>query len=671
MIRRSLGLLGLVAALLLLSGTFAAAALEVLDAVYHPDRMLPEWNYFYSSSYRPGDVVPDRVQGGHIYVYLYNNGTGSVTVSDFTINGMGLVAGLKCYTDKTYRCDLYACSVYYPYVKQTLVDAGEPVWWRVEPSTIPAGGVGEVVVRMRRTVAGTLACGVVAGSTIPLSIPVSATDGPRVMDHFYDAGGGKLYLYVRHPVSGKIPTAVYVDQTNVTSNCTFAADPNLDVVAIRVSPSPSLARGTYHVFRAVYDDGTKASFGLRVYSDGFKYGTWGCPDLPTWDAKRAHLLDLVRHSVNLLTMGTGDLSDFLKDAEGKAIMDQYGIKKSHEDKTADRLYSIFTCDEPDCGEPNVADSVAPNKPGSLAQCMIHTIRDNYRGSYAIYPTTVNIDGTNQPYAWYNWGQVADHFQHDGYWIVRLRDAYASQPWRIPFFSKCTWRYASAATAKAACEPRRLQIIIDFFRNQRDGAVFRWATPAEQHIMAYYSIAAGAKEISYWWLTEIGDSTDGSNGLTEEPGSQALWREVGLIGAELGTVGSLIVNSSPVQLPITAPGRLWTRALISGTDTIMLVCTNDDYVSDDAGAVLRPIHNVNVSFNLPGWLSSPTDVFEVDYRGVRDVSRSITDGRISMNLGRVDVARLLIVTKDGTLKSSLQSLYSGTYGPRVAQLIPLP
>jgi hypothetical protein len=209
------------------------------------------------------------------------------------------------------------------------------------------------------------------------------------------------------------------------------------------------------------------------------------------------------------------------------------------------------------------------------------------------------------------------------------------------------------------------------RSQKDGVVFRWPTPIEHHVKAYYSIAAGAKELGYWWLVQLGDIADGSNGLTDQPGSVAMWREIGLIGAELGTVGQLIVHSTPAVIPVTAPGKLWVRSLLSGVDTIVLICVNDDYTCDDAGTVIQPINNVDVSLNLPAWLSSPTDVFEVDYKGVRDVSKTISGGKLDMSLGRVDVTRLLIVTKDGSLKGTLQSLYTSTYAPRVAQLIPQP
>jgi hypothetical protein len=45
---------------------------------------------------------------------------------------------------------------------QGLVNAGEPVWYKVDPGTLAAGGVGQVVVRLRQTPqVGSLSVGVV------------------------------------------------------------------------------------------------------------------------------------------------------------------------------------------------------------------------------------------------------------------------------------------------------------------------------------------------------------------------------------------------------------------------------------------------------------------------------------------------------------------------------
>ena len=654
----------------------AWAAIEVLDAYFRPDRMLPEWNYFFSSSYKPGDVIPNRTPGGSVCVYLRNTGGTSVTIDDFVINGTGLKNGIRCKEDKTYRCDLMACSVYYPHAKQALIDAGEPVWWRVDPNPIPPGGTAEVFVRMRYIVPGTLTCSVVptSGSSVPLSIPVSGSEIPRIVDCCFSPDMTKLYLYLRHPERGTAPSAVYVDGVNVTSNCTIVSDPRVDLAVVKCNLAAALSRGSYHVFQAEYPGGTRASFGLRVYSDNFKYGTSNAPRLDTDQQKRDFLISMGERSINLMTEGVGDLGDFLKTAEGKAIMDQYGMRKLHNDKTSDRLWGIFCCDEPDCGEPNVAAAVAPyNKVGTLAQAMVNRIRDNFRGSYAVYPCVVNLNSTNNPYQWYNWGHVPDIFSMDPYYMARMSDAYWYHPNTIPFYRKATYIYAFASTCKAACEPRLLHIILQCTRRQRpdEGRVFRWPTPEEQHICAYYAVAAGAKQIAYWWLAQLGPTQEGHNGCAanNEPGAVALWREMGLIGAELGLVGSIIVNSSPADFAMTKPGKLWIQPLLSGVDTMMLVCVNDDYSSTDAGITIRPVHDARVSFDLPNWLSAPASVFEADYRGVRDLAHSVASGRITLELGTIEVARMVIITKDGSLKSTLQSLYSTVYGPRVAGLVP--
>ncbi len=48
----------------------------------------------------------------------------------------------------------------------------------------------------------------------------------------------------------------------------------------------------------------------------------------------------------------------------------------------------------------------------------------------------------------------------------------------------------------------------------------------ERIEAYYSIAAGAKALSYWWYTPAGEYY-GCGG--DDPASRALWKELGLVG----------------------------------------------------------------------------------------------------------------------------------------------
>ena len=134
------------------------AAIEILDAAYRPDRRLPEWDIFWKNWLKWGDDTVPVYPSGALAVYLRNTGAGPVTISDMTINGEGLANGIQCKTDKTYKCALPACSVFYAGggPRQTLIDAGEPIWWRTDPNPIPAGGTAEVFTYLRERVATTL-----------------------------------------------------------------------------------------------------------------------------------------------------------------------------------------------------------------------------------------------------------------------------------------------------------------------------------------------------------------------------------------------------------------------------------------------------------------------------------------------------------------------------------
>jgi hypothetical protein len=669
---KRLRVLWLAAAFVLLNALAASAAIEVLDAAYRPDRELPQFAAFWKDWYNWGDAYVPYQASGALAVYIRNTGSGSVTINDMTINGTGLADGIKCNTSKTYKegCDLYPCSVYYPSVKQVLVDAGEPIWWRVEPNPIPPGGTAEVFVRMRIRVLTTLSLVVQSSAgNVSTSIAVTSAAAPRVAGCDLSPDLTRLYLYLRHPQKGKVPTQVFVDGVDKTTSCTMVGDGACEITPVVCNLGVPLGRGTFHCVRAVYDDGSNAVDGLRMYYDEFKYGRWGGPPCSDLDDQRAHLIDMGVHSMNLQVNGWGAMGDIPKTSEGRAIMDQYGIKKAIQDPSgADRVYAIFLCDEIDAGDSNVPTSIVPATIGALAQDMSNRAQD-FKDSYAQYPTMLNLAANYKPYNHHIYGHVPDVLSVDPYYQSRLSDAYWKKPNLQALYSKATYIYAVASSCMAGCEPRRLHVILSCARDYSDTyGVFRWATPEEKRIEVYYALAAGAKEVDYWWFTAA--AANEGVGDADEPGSAALWREMGLLGAEAGMVSSLLVNGCPAEMPITKPGKLWTRALICGVDTLLLLCVNDDYASTEAGTMVRPINNADVSLDLPDWIS-PAGVFEVDYRGVRDVPYDVASGQINLHLGEVGLTRMLVITGDSTLKSTLQSRYTNTYGPRVSQLIPMP
>lgn len=663
----------------------ALAAIEVLEASYRPDRMLPEYNFLWNTNYRWGDPPPTYTASGQLCVYLKNTGTSSVTISDVQLQGVSLKQAFGCYTAQKYQSQLcYACSIHYPSSnpitsaqRQTLIDAGEPVWWRVTPATIPAGGTAEVYVRMRTRVLTSLSLTIVpsSGSSVPVSITVTDNDIPRIAGCALSPDSSQLYLYLRHMQFGKAPSQIVIDGVDVTAQCTIATDSSLDIVPVICNLPTAFARGSFHCFQATYDDGTRASAGLRVFYDDFKCCIWGGLGTATNAQAAAYINDLGAHMITTQVRTALACDDYMDSAAGQALMDQYGITRlaDGEWQASGRFWGAFLCDEPDCAEKNVTTAICPAYAtlGSMAQSLWYRA-DGFRTSNPTVPTFLNVDSDNRPYDWYHYAQIPDIFQSDPYITHRLRDAYWNRPQTQATHTKMTYVYGWSRTCKAACEPRPYHCIINCARIQEATRVWRWSTPEEHRIQAYYAIAAGATQLSHWQYTpKLATDVAHAGAGTPEPAAAAIWREIGLINAEFETASSVLVKSSPVQMPVKTSPRLWARALIGGMDTLTLVCVNDDFSAIDTGTLVRPITDASISLDVPGWLAAPLSVFEIDYNGVRDVPYYLTGRRLSLDLGRVEVTRLIIVTSDMTLKDTLLNRYNTNYSSRVSNLIGTP
>jgi len=180
---------------------------------------------------------------------------------------------------------------------------------------------------------------------------------------------------------------------------------------------------------------------------------------------------------------------------------------------------------------------------------------------------------------------------------------------------------------------------------------------------YYAVAAGAKGISYWWFSP--DTYCRGCG-SDDPEALALWREIGLLGAEVRTAGPVITRSCPIALPVTATPFLWVRTLLSGADTIAVIVVNDDVACDRVGTVYQPVEKASVKVKLPSWLK-PTDAFQITYSGTKDVSWA-GKSEIALDLGKVEISRLILITSNTKLRSQLQSVYDTKFAANVAKLV---
>jgi hypothetical protein len=200
-------------------------------------------------------------------------------------------------------------------------------------------------------------------------------------------------------------------------------------------------------------------------------------------------------------------------------------------------------------------------------------------------------------------------------------------------------------------------------------------PECKRVEAYYALAAGAKGLSYWWMSPGYPS----NGLGDQSKAtaRALWREIGLYGNEIKTLGNHLVISHPVDLPMTPGSNVWARALAVGTNTLLLLVVNDNYYNDEAGFHSTDVPNATVTLTLPTWMQPAPQAFEITAGGLYPVNAQPNGNQLQLNLGLLKITRMIVVTRDPELLSTLQRRFDSecrpglcSFAPEVCTNIPL-
>lgn len=120
------------------------------------------------------------------------------------------------------------------------------------------------------------------------------------------------------------------------------------------------------------------------------------------------------------------------------------------------------------------------------------------------------------------------------------------------------------------------------------------------------------------------------------------------------------------MPLKSPAKLWTRTLLAGTDTLVLLAVNDGIASDRLGTVVVPLPNTPVTITPPAWLAA-VDGFEITPQGLRDMNWKADAGQLVLELGETEVARLVLLTADKSLRGQLDDLYRSRFATNVTQL----
>ncbi len=649
---------------------------------YRADRPFPEFMPMWREGWSWKDEAGQKVRyayegmplGGYAFASFRNSTGAPLVVQDVLLQGVSLAQAVAPeHTPKGEPDDKYPSSLQFSKLSAEQIDrlvaAGEPVWWKVEPTSVAPGAIGQITVRLRRNPK-------VAALTFTVpSLPAgdgriafcTAAQQPQFFSINFTREFDAVYAYLRHPGGkGIAPQRILLDGEDVTAACTIAADPAVDTVPVVIRPATPFKAGSWHAFQAVYADGTSARAGLRAWQPGLVYGMWGYSKVgKTEDENRKLFLEDMRvHNINTLMYSVPwEVRKFLRTPEGQEYSRQTEIR-AMTNWAGDAVNApfLFLSDEPDAGD-YMSNMLAPYKRiGSLGQWLLARA-EMFRREEPGTPVLLNVDNTFKPENWYTYGQLTDLPCADPYYQESVQSVLASDPTNWAAYLKPTYVYGVGTIYQSAAAPKPTHLILHTCRLDIPSFPYRAPTPEEKRIEAYYAMAAGAKALSYWWYTPAGEYF-GCGGT--DPASRALWKELGLVGAELRSAEPVIIRSCPAAVPVEAPHLLWVRSLLAGDDALALIVVNDNFSSDRLGTVIYPVDKAVLKVQAPSWLK-PSEAFELTSEGTRELPWRTEAGRVTLELGKVSVTRLILISGKPGLRERIQQRYEEKFAANVKTL----
>lgn len=656
---------------LVLQGQPCIAGVAALDAFFRADAPFPNYIQFWDNA-----KTNSGAAGGFIHVFVRNEGAESVRFEDALLEGISLKEAVAFSDQRKFRKHAFAASIYFSGLsqkqKESLIEAGEPVWYRFEPGELASGQCGELIIRLRsRPPAAGVGVSLAFSGRTSLNVSVTpSTVPPRFEGIAFSPDRGTAFLYVGIPSSGERPAKVFMDGLDITGDSVIhgPAGSLYAIVSSLKAPPPV---GSFHCFQVVYSGGARATAALRAYANEFAYGMWGAAPSKGEDnaLAKAYLRDLADHSINTVMEQTGSeaVRAYMASDEGRKLMAELGLRRMISDigKGGDKNpWSYFLMDEPDAGDAKVQGMPGGKLVGSLGQGLVERSQE-LRGQDPVTPHLLNVDMTYKPQNWYTYAQLPDILTADPYYQIRLAETYSSRPEKKSIYEKADFVAAVAEVCRSAQAPKQTDLVIFTGEVARGDMQSRFATPQEKRIEAYYAVGAGCKGVSYWWFHSL---AKGLPPRQADPTAVAQWREIGLVGAELGTLGPVIMTGCPADITVKTASKLWIRTIISGGDTILLVAVNNDYANDDKGTNINPVKDAELLLKTPEGFDAKS-VFTVSSSGLSDVNwAEAKKGEIRLRFDVIDVTAAVVITRDSALREKLQRRYDSRYAPRVARLL---
>lgn len=593
--------------LLLLATTAFGASVD--HAYYAPDRGTP-YQWFEGAPGIQEFFTKDYRAAGYVYVYVRNDGKQPLKATSFLLDGKPLAE---------------------------LREAQQVVWWRLLPNPVPAGTLGEFMLRLREPLTKTceLTIGFKGGAR--LTTRVTPQPNPlRIATVGFTETGREVFV-VAESLDGqaRVLAKVLLDGSDVTAQCRLLAPKFIgDCSPVSLQLSKPLQLGSFHTYTVVTKSGERASVCLKTLDGFVPLGSYG---YGTYDE---YARNGVNSYANFSKASPGELDAQARLGMRGVSMLGAGVIEPYE--VAHRgLYAHYIQDEPDCSDYGFDKLPHALRIGQMAMEMEQRV-EYVRQRDPLRPSFLTVDLTYKPANYYIYAPIADVVNPDCYPLTIGKDASMVRE------SVETCRTAAAArpvtfTFSSTFEGWSDPVDLTKMRFPRPNF------PLEQRVMMYYAIGAGARGLfNYIHCTET-SGNHWSHGSTDWP---ELWNEVGVVYRELERVAPLLAVAHPTRLATSPHPKLWLRTLLCGEDAAVIVWVNDNYQQNRMGVRYEPLTDAKITLPDLPWLKGwkAYSVAQDAFTGLKVTGSQLT-------LPRADVAGLILLTPDARLVDSLAVRYT--------------
>lgn len=253
--------------------------------------------------------------------------------------------------------------------------------------------------------------------------------------------------------------------------------------------------------------------------------------------------------------------------------------------------------------------------------------------------TRSIDKTHPTFITYcrnvkffEYAQIPDIPCHDHYSVT----APSTSKWPHPYGTRLDETAYYTRDLKLASEPKPIWVWSQGVHEWSERPKMPLPTADELTAQLWLNIGRGAKGI-LWFTFDLAMGE-------KYPETREAVREGGRL---LRLIREDLQGSEPYEARIEAPENIDVAALACW-DKVFLFVFNQDYDIHPEAYPWRRAEGVKVALDLPSWID-PVEALELTPEGIESVSMTSADRRVTVDLGTIEVCRILALSTDPAQK----------------------